>query len=119
MKKGCFITTIVVSTILVGAGLYIFQNHFDDFVLNPGKKWIAGFVKDELDAKLISVIDSPEKHELKKLIKEYSENAEALKKVKEKDIDKLIAEIESAMLDSIIQKTELEEIKQLIKTEQK
>ena len=119
MKKGCFITTIVVSTILVGAGLYIFQNHFDDFVLNPGKKWIAGFVKDELDAKLISVIDSPEKNELKKLIKEYSENTEALKKVKEKDIDKLIAEIESAMSDSIIQKTELEEIKQLTKTKLK
>ena len=32
----------------------IFQNHFDDFVLNPGKKWIAGFVKDELDAKLFN-----------------------------------------------------------------
>ncbi len=119
MKKGCFITSIVIFTILVGASLYIFQNHFDDFVLNPGKKWIAGFVKDELDAKLISVIDSPEKNELKKLIKEYSENAEALKKLKEEDIDKLIAEIESAMYDSIIQKKELEEIKQLTKTKLK
>jgi len=119
MKKGCFITAVVVFTILLGTALYIFQNHFDDLVVNPGKKWLAGFVKDELDAKLISVIDSPEKTELKKLISDYSENTEALKKLTEKDINKLITAVESAMSDSIIQKLELEEISLIIKSKSK
>jgi hypothetical protein len=115
MKKGCFITVIVVFTILVGAALYIFQNHFDDFVLNPGKKLLAGFVKNKLEKKLESVVESQEKTELKELIKYYSENTEAVKKLKKEDIDRIISKIESAIADSIIQKNELEEIKQLTK----
>ena len=116
MKKGCFITAVVVFTILRGAALYIFQNHFDTLVLNPGKKLLAGFVKDELEEKLEYVVDSPEKIELKMLIRDFSKNTEALKKLKENDINKLITTIESAMNDSIIQKSELEEISLIIKS---
>lgn len=119
MKKGCFITTIVIFTIIVGAALYIFQNHFDSFVLNPGKKLIAGFIKDDLEEKLDVVVDSQEKVELKKLINELSNNSEALKKFNEKEIDKLISKIESAMEDSIIRKSELEEISLIIKSKSK
>jgi arsenate reductase-like glutaredoxin family protein len=115
MKKGCFITAVIVFTILLGAALYIFQNHFDTLILNPGKKLLAGFVKDELDKKLVVVADSPEKTELKKIISDFSKNTEALKKLEEKDVNKLIATIESAMSDSIIQKSELEEISLIIK----
>ena len=116
MKKGCFITAIVFITIVIGAAMYVFQNHFDALIMNPGKKWLAGFVKDELDEKLSNVVDSEEKAELKKLIKDYSENTDALKNLNEDDVDKLIMSIESAMSDSIIQISELEEIKQLIKS---
>lgn len=115
MKKGCFITTIVVFTILVGAGLYIFQNHFDDFVLNPGKKLIAGFIENEFETKLVNVVDSPEKRELKRHIRDYSNNVEKYKNITEEDINKVISSIDSAILDSIINKSELEEIKQLSK----
>lgn len=116
MKKGCFITAVVVFTILLGAALYIFQNHFDTLVLNPGKKLLAGFVKNELEEKLEVVVDSPEKTELKKLIRDFTKNTDALKKLKEKDISKLISTIESAMSDSLIQKSELEEISLIIKS---
>lgn len=115
MKKGCFITTIVVFTILVGAGLYIFQNHFDDFVLNPGKKLIAGFIENEFETKLVNVVDSPEKRELKRHIRDYSNNVEKYKNITEEDINKVISSIDSAISDSIINKSELEEIKQLSK----
>lgn len=115
MKKGCFIATIVVFTILVGAGLYIFQNHFDDFVLNPGKKLIAGFIENEFETKLVNVVDSPEKRELKRHIRDYSNNVEKYKNITEEDINKVISSIDSAILDSIINKSELEEIKQLSK----
>lgn len=119
MKRGCFITVIVVLTIFVAAALYIYQNHFDTLILNPGKKWLAGFVRQEFDEKLESVKDSPERTELQKLIHDFSENTEAIKKFKEKDIEKLINTIENAMSDSLIQKTELEEISQIIKSKVK
>lgn len=119
MKKGCFITTIVVVTILIGAAMYIFQNHFDSLVLNPGKKILAGFVKKDLEKKLEFVIETREKTELRNLIKEYSENTDAIKKLKEKDVDQIISTIESAISDSIIKKSELEEISQLIKLKSK
>ena len=119
MKKGCFVTAIVVFTILLGAALYIFQNHFDTLVLNPGKKLLAGFVKNDLEKKLDIVIDSPEKTELKNLIKKYSSDAETLKKLKEKDVSKLMTAFEAAVSDSIIEKSELEEISQIIKSKLK
>lgn len=116
MKKGCFLTAVIVFTILLGAALYIFQNHFDTLILNPGKKLLAGFIKDELEEKLAVVVDSPEKTELKKLIRDFSKNNDALKKLNEKDVNRIIATIESAMSDSIIQKSELEEISLIIKS---
>lgn len=119
MKRGCFITAIVVLTIFVAAALYVFQNHFDTLVLNPGKKWLAGFVRQDFEEKLESVKDSPERTELQKIIRDFSENTEAIKKFKEKDIKKLINTIENAMSDSLIQKSELEEISQLIKSKVK
>ncbi len=119
MKKGCFITTIVVATILIGAAMYFFQNHFDSLVLNPGKKILASFVKKDLEKKLEFVKETREKTELRNLIKEYSENTDAIKKLKEKDIDQIISTIESAISDSIIKKSELEEISQLLKLKSK
>jgi len=119
MKKGCFITAIVVATIVIGAAMYIFQNHFDSLIMNPGKQWIADFVKNELEKELESVFDSPEKTELKRLIGDLSKDTDKLKKFNEKDVDRLINIIESAMFDSIIQKSELEEISQIIKSKSK
>jgi len=99
--------------------MYIFQNLFDSLVLNPGKKILAGFIKNELEEKLIVVADSPEKAELQKLIENLSKETEALKKIMDKDIDGLINTIESAMADSIIKESELEEIKLIIKSKEK
>ena len=119
MKKGCFLSVIAVLTIIVGIAMYIFQNHFDTLILSPAKKVIAGFIKNDLNAKLKSVADSKEKAELKKLITDFAENTKAIKKLKEEEINELIKSIESAMTDSIIQKTELEEISQLMESKLK
>jgi acylphosphatase len=115
MRKGCFVTVIVTLTIIVAAVLYIFQNHFDSVIMNPGKKIIAGFIKNEFNSKLMIVVDSPEKQELKKLIEDYSNNIEKYKHVNEDEINKLIDSIDDAISDSIIYNAELEEIKQLTK----
>ena len=116
MKKGCFITTIVTLTIIIAGILYVFQNHFDNLVLNPGKKFVAGFIKDDINSKIKFVADSPEKAELINLIERYAADKEVLEKVKEADINKIISAIEAAAEDSLILKTELENISQLLKT---
>lgn len=117
MKKGCFITGIVILTIVLGVVLYIFQNHFDSMILNPGKKWIAGIVKGGLHEELDVVVDSPEKTELLNLIEEFSKSTEKLKTVKKDEIEQLVNQIKLAVTDSIIQKSELEEIKKLLRKE--
>jgi hypothetical protein len=115
MKKGCFITTIVALTIIVAAILYVFQNHFDSLILNPGKKFVAGFIKDDIKSKIKFVADSPEKTELINLIEDYASDKKVLEKVKEADINKIISAIETAAEDSLIGKAELENISQLLK----
>ncbi|NWF88604.1 MAG: hypothetical protein HXY50_03985 [Ignavibacteriaceae bacterium] len=119
MKKGCFITSIMIVTIIVGTVLYIFQNHFDNLILTPGKKIITGLVKGELNKTLEQVKDSPEKEELIGKIKEFSENPKVLKMLNEDDINSFVEEIKSAVKDSIIDKSELEEISQLLEFKEK
>lgn len=114
MKKGCFISAIAALTIFVAAVLYIIQNHLDSFIVNPGKKIVAKFIKNELDEKLEVVIDSPEKTELKQMIKELSESPEKLKSLNENELKELMSAIDAAISDSIIQKSELENISKLI-----
>lgn len=119
MRKGCFFSLIIILTILVAAGLYIFQNHFESFILNPGRKLLVKFVREELDNKIEKVIDSPEKKKLKKLIYNFSGNTEAIKKLNEKEVNKIVFLIEESMADSIIQTNELEKISKLIESELK
>lgn len=115
MKKGCFITTIVVSTILLGTALYLVQNHFDSIFGGTGRKIIASFVKNNLNKQLEKVIESPEKKELIETINNLADNSESLKKFKEKDVNQIIDMIESAITDSVIERSELDEISQKIK----
>lgn len=119
MKKGCFFSSIIFLTILVAAALYIFQNHFESFILDPGRKLIVKFVREDLENKMDKVIDSPEKKKLKKLIYDFSENTEAIKKLSEKEVNKIVSLIEESIADSIIQTNELEEISKQIESKLK
>ena len=114
MKRGCFITVIVVITIIVGTVLYIFQNHFDNLILNPGKKIIAGIVNDEISKKMKSVKESSAKTETMAAIKSFSENSKILKLISEDDVEEIVEEIKAAAADSVIDESELKEISQLL-----
>lgn len=116
MKKGCFLFVIAFLTILVAVILYIIQFRLDDFILNPGRKLIAEFIRNELESKLEVVRNTPEKVELKNLLKYVSENEDALKRFTEKEVGEITALIESAIADSILEKNELENISQIIKS---
>lgn len=114
MKRGCFITVIIVTTIIVGTVLYIFQNHFDNLILNPGKKIIAGIVNDEISKKMKSVKESSAKTETMAAIKSFSENSKILKLISEDDVEEIVEEIKAAAADSVIDESELKEISQLL-----
>lgn len=114
MKRGCFITVIVVITIIMGTVLYIFQNHFDNLILNPGKKIIAGIVNDEISKKMKSVKESSAKTEMMAAIKGFSENSKILKLISEDDVKEIVEEIKAAAADSVIDESELKEISQLL-----
>lgn len=116
MKKGCFITSIALLTIIVGAALYVIQNHFDSLVLSPAKKVIANLIRNDLYKELDKVVESEEKTELKKKIKDFSQNKAVLNRIKEEEITELVNAIEKAISDSLISKAELNEISKLMES---
>jgi hypothetical protein len=115
MKKGCFIQLIIVITIITAAVVYIIQNHFDDLVLNPGKKMLSGFILEEFDDKFDFVKPSPEKDSLKVMMNNIIlTKIDRDKKISSDDFREFFNSINHVFADSIITRAELDEIKQKV-----
>ncbi len=116
MKKGCFIRSIVIITILVAAALYIIENKFDEFFLEPGKKYLADLVEVGLKEDMEKIADSPEKDSLSMMLKSYLKEFKESKKIKisSDDVDSFSDLLNDASKDSVITKNELEEISKLL-----
>lgn len=103
MKKGCFIKAVIAVTIIVAAIAYIIENHFDELILTPGKKFISGFVHDELEEKLAHVQEGPEKDSLKIILDDYIGYViNTKKKVNNKEIGKIADELNYILRDSVL-----------------
>ena len=127
MKKGCFVKSIIVLTILVAAILYIVQNHLDA-ILKPGKKILKNLVLSDVENDLAYVKASPEKDSLLVLLDDYIDKKfDKIKNLSEKNdenieinIDKFIDSISIYVIkDSLIDKNELSEIKIIIEEDLK
>ena len=115
MKKGCFIKSIIILTVLVAAILYIIQNHLDDLV-KPGKKIIKDLVMSDIEDDFAYVKSGPEKDSLKSILENYlSEKIENADKITDKDFDWLAVYLGKLAEDSVIDEPELEKFKELIK----
>ncbi len=116
MKKGCFIRSIVIITILIAAALYIIENKFDEFFLEPGKKYLADLVEVGLKEDMEKIIDSPEKDSLSIMLKSYLKEFKESKKFKisSDDLDSFSELLNDTSKDSVITKDELEEISNLL-----
>ncbi len=110
MKKGCFIRSIVILTILIAAILYIVKNKFNDFVLTPGKNWIAAQLDDEFNA----IKPSPEKDSLKAAVSNYFSGVRNLDELKGKQIKNIMVSIQEIIGDSVINHIELSKIKEML-----
>lgn len=117
MKKGCFVKIIVILTILVAAVLYIFQHHFDDWVVDPAKKFFSELFVSGLDEELKFVVETPEKDSLRAILKGYLQDKfSETKELSNKDLDWLADSIKSITIDSIISKDDLDKINKLIQS---
>lgn len=74
MKKGCFLSALVILTILIGAAIYIVRNHSKN-VEKTVVTWVKPFViknmYKEADEKLQKINDPVYKDTLKAIVRDY------------------------------------------------
>jgi hypothetical protein len=116
MKKGCFLKIIIILTILVAAILYVVGNKFDDLILKPGVKVIKSVVNNNLDKELIGVKNTPEKDSLRIIINDFLDNGvQNIHKASDKMVEEIVDSIKYAVTDSVINESELSNIKKMLK----
>ena len=81
MKKGCFIQSVIIITIFIGAAAYIVQDKLDDWLVKPGKNLILKEVAKKWVNEDNYIEDSTEKDSLRSLMKYYLENIKTMKEV--------------------------------------
>ena len=115
MKKGCFIQSFIVITILVAAIVYIIQFKLDDWIVKPGKKLILSEVAKNWENEDDYILESSEKDSLKTLMKYYTENIKTIEDVVNLDQEFFLNELNLAIEDSLISENELSKLTSLLK----
>ncbi|MGE5431457.1 MAG: hypothetical protein ACM3QX_10300 [Syntrophomonadaceae bacterium] len=70
MKKGCFVTAIVILTVLTGAGIYLFKYH-KDMVILWVKPLIVSNIHKETEKEIAKIKNSQYKDTLRSIVNEY------------------------------------------------
>lgn len=117
MKKGCFIKSIVILTIITAAVVYIVKYKFDDFVLKPGKQMLSGVIIDEWAKEIEAVKDSPEKDSLKILVSNLLTKIKSNEALFDDNFKSIMSIVSASVQDSLIEISELNYISEKIKTE--
>ncbi|QQS37977.1 MAG: hypothetical protein IPM56_08585 [Ignavibacteriales bacterium] len=117
MKKGCFIKSIIILTILTAAVVYIIKYKFDDFILKPGKQLLAGALVDEWTEKIDFVKNSPEKDSLKNMVTGILSSVKKEDLVTDESLKSVMAYVSEIVKDSIVETSELNFIAEKIKAE--
>jgi hypothetical protein len=119
-KKGCFIKIVGVGTVLVAVLAYLIQSNSFENLLKPVLRVIDDDVTRELESKISFVKQTPEKDSLMANFKEYIENGPRVIGDDKNDFKKLlVSKILVFAQDSVIDSSELNEIKDLINLEVK
>ena len=71
MKKGCFLTSIFVLTILIAAIYYVFQNYGDE-LWSFGKRKISELVASGFEEEINGLNEGKYKDSLKTLVKDFA-----------------------------------------------
>ena len=112
MKKGCFVQSIIVLTIITAAILYIVNHKFNEIIFNPSKRLIVNQITKDLNY----VKDSPEKDSLRVLITEYISNLKSVKNLSDEPIGKFVDSLKLALKDSVIDNREYKNLSKILKS---
>jgi len=112
MKKGCFIQSIILLTIITAAILYIVNHKFNEIIFNPSK----GLIVSQITKDLNYVKDSPEKDSLRVLVADYINNLKSIKNLSEQPIGNFVDSLKLALKDSIIDKNEYIHLSKILKS---
>lgn len=118
MKKGCFIQSVIIITIFIGAADYIVQYKFDDWFIKPGKKSILKEVAKKWANEDKYIEESAEKDSLRSLMKYYLNNIKTMEEVVNLDEEVLLNELDLATKDSFLTEKEISKLSSLLKKEQ-
>jgi hypothetical protein len=110
MKKSCFIRTVFILTIVTGVIVYLVQTKW-----NTIKEMIAGLPRKGIEKSLVKFKESPEKDSLKAMLEDFfTQDFINLNEYNNKMFDPLKTSLTKFSSDSIIDKQELIQIKQIL-----
>ena len=111
MKKGCFIRSVFVLTIITGIAVYLVQTKWDTI-----KIMLAGVPRKGIDKTLVKFKESPEKDSLKVLFDDFFEkHLVNFNEFSNNMFDPLVDSLKEFSSDRIIDNRELNQIKQILK----
>ena len=114
MKKGCFLKFIIIFTILVAVILYIVQNKFEEYVLNPGKEFVLSSMNENWDELLDYVKPGREKDSLQTLIRKYVKQLDSNVDDHGNKTNIIIDQLRSIVSDSTVDASELLTMRKII-----
>lgn len=117
MKKGCFIQSVVIATILIAVVVYIIKYKLDDWLVKPGKELILTELTKNWENETAYIKESIEKDSLKSLMKYYLENIKTMEEVVNLEEDIFFSEFELSIEDSLITDNEISNLTLLMKKE--
>jgi hypothetical protein len=110
MKKSCFIRTIFILTIVIGVIVYLVQTKWTTI-----KEMIAGFPRKGIEKSLVKFKESPEKDSLKAMLENFfTQDLVNMHEFSNKMFDPLKTSLSQFSSDSVIDKQELIQIKQIL-----
>ena len=117
MKKGCFLQTVIIGTVLIASAVYIIENKFDEWFLKPGKELLLNEIVKNWDNDLKYIYESEQKDSLKKLLTYYVDNIKSIDELTTLDEKSFINAFDSVIEDSIISTEEISKLTSLVEKE--
>ena len=118
MKKGCFIKSVVILTIIVAVVVYIIQNKFGEWFLEPGKMMLVQQIAKNWDTEATFIKPSSEKDSIGILLKYYINDIKSIEEVVNLENDLFLVEFEDIIEDSAVTKEELSKLTRILKKEE-
>ncbi|MBZ0199047.1 MAG: hypothetical protein K8H86_04205 [Ignavibacteriaceae bacterium] len=116
MKKGCFIKSIIILTIITAVSIYLVKKNWKEWVVTPGKNIAVDIAMSSMEDELKLLQQSPARDSLLAELRLYLNNKlEESNEIGNKDLSFVADSIRAAESDSIITESEYLKIKKMLR----